>query len=205
MNRFLPNNGDLFTAKPMQLDGLLRGIKDHSVALPDFQRPWVWEPEMVRDLLISVAYRYPAGSLLTMPVSTEGFALRPFEGSGDKLQSTPHTMVLDGQQRLTSLFQSLLSADGVRHKGRSFYFYLDIPHLMSDPDGIDVGDPFFEQSLFYVQVDKHGRKARYDGLKLRDDLTTAEQEIAAGALIPLVLWGVWRTTRRIHAKIHRPH
>lgn len=118
MNRFLPDDGDLFTAKPMQLDGLLRGIKDHGVALPDFQRPWVWEPEMVRDLLISVAYRYPAGSLLTMPVSTEGFALRPFEGSGETLNATPHTMVLDGQQRLTSLFQSLLSPAGVGHKGR---------------------------------------------------------------------------------------
>lgn len=33
-----------------------------------------------------------------------------------------------------------------------------------------------------------------------------QPEVAAGALVPLVLWAVWRTTRRIHAKIHaRPH
>ena len=30
-------------------------------------------------------------------------------------------------------------------------------------------------------------------------------EIATGALIPLVLWGVWRTTRRIHEKLHAGH
>lgn len=182
MTRFLPTDGDLFTAKPMQLDGLLRGIRDHTVALPDFQRPWVWEPEMVKDLLISVAYRYPAGSLLTMPVSAEGFALRPFEGSGDTLHATPHTMVLDGQQRLTSLFQSLMSPSGVQHKGRRHYFYLDVPHLMSDPDGIDVGDPYFDQALFHVQLEKDGRRARYDGLQVKYELTTDADEMAAGAL-----------------------
>jgi uncharacterized membrane-anchored protein len=29
-------------------------------------------------------------------------------------------------------------------------------------------------------------------------------EVAAGALVPLVLWGVWRTTRRIHARLMHP-
>ena len=30
-------------------------------------------------------------------------------------------------------------------------------------------------------------------------------EVATGVMIPLVLWAVWRTTRRIHAKLHEPH
>ena len=57
----IAGDGDIFTAKPQQLAELLKGIDTHKVALPDFQRPWVWEPQMVFDLIISVAYRYPAG------------------------------------------------------------------------------------------------------------------------------------------------
>ena len=77
----------LFVAKPVQLSTLLTGIQQHDVALPNFQRPWVWNPNMVRELIISVAYRYPAGSLLTMPIKANQFGLRPFEGAGEKLNN----------------------------------------------------------------------------------------------------------------------
>lgn len=178
----LPSEGNLFTAKPEPLADLLGGIHQHKIALPDFQRPWVWEPEMVRDLLMSVAYRYPAGSLLTMPVSTASFALRPFQGSGDTLKATPNLMILDGQQRLTSLYQSLYRRDGVTFRGRTYHFYLDIPVLMADPDGIEVGDPYFDAALFYVLQDKWGKRVRYDGLKPRYEISTREQELEAGVL-----------------------
>jgi hypothetical protein len=93
-----------------------------------------------------------------MPVVSNSFALRPFEGSGDKLIEKPNLMVLDGQQRLTSLYQALYRKEGVEYKGRRFHFYLDLPHLMSDPDGsIDVGEPFFEDALFFVLQEKDGK------------------------------------------------
>ncbi len=95
----LPSEGKLFRADSEPLADLLAGIKKHEIALPNFQRPWVWEPPMVYDLLVSVAYRYPAGSLLTMPVQTASFALRAFEGSGDNLKKEDvNMMILDGQQ-----------------------------------------------------------------------------------------------------------
>ncbi|HEY7418649.1 MAG TPA: DUF262 domain-containing protein, partial [Ktedonobacteraceae bacterium] len=78
-----PGENRIFTAKPEDLKDLLGDIHRHRIALPNFQRAWVWEPEMVRELLISVAYRYPAGSLLTMQVTTQTFALRAFEGAGE--------------------------------------------------------------------------------------------------------------------------
>jgi hypothetical protein len=141
----IASEGSLFTPKAVPLNELLSDIHTHKIALPNFQRPWSWEPERVLALIISVAYRYPAGSLLTMPVISTKFALRPFEGSGHDLIDKPNLMVLDGQQRLTSLYQALYRRDGVLYKGRRFHFYLDVPHLMSDPDGsIDVGDPFFD-------------------------------------------------------------
>lgn len=179
----LPSEGNLFIAKPEPLSDLLAGIHKHKVTLPNFQRQWVWEPSLIYGLLISVAYRYPAGSLLTMPVTGASFALHPFEGSGDSLIQSPDLMILDGQQRLTSLYQALYKHDGVGVKGRTYHFYLDVPVLMSDPDGsIDVGDPYFEKALFYVAEDRHGRRIRYEGLQPRYELTTPEQEVAAGAL-----------------------
>ena len=45
--------------------------------------------------------------------------------------------------------------------------------------------------LLYV-----GKGAKAAGLPIHP-------EMAAGALVPLVLWGVWRTTRRIHEKLNR--
>ena len=68
----IASDGKIFDPTSEPLSKLLEGIHEHSIALPDFQRGWVWEPEMVQSLLISVAYRYPAGSLLTMPVADEG-------------------------------------------------------------------------------------------------------------------------------------
>lgn len=175
--------GSLFTPKSMPLIELLPGINSQKTALPNFQRPWRWEPERVRELIVSVAYRYPAGSLLTMPVVSNSFALRPFEGSGDKLVEKPNLMVLDGQQRLTSLYQALYRKEGVEYKGRRFHFYLDLPHLMSDPDGsIDVGEPYFEDALFFVLQEKDGKRIRYAGLKPVYELTTLDNELAAGAL-----------------------
>lgn len=155
--------GSLFTPKSVPLLELLPGIHCHKIALPNFQRPWRWEPERVRELIISVAYRYPAGSLLTMPVISNSFALRPFQGSGDKLKDNPNLMVLDGQQRLTSLYQALFVRNGVEFREKSFHFYLDIPHLMSDPDGsIETGDPFLKM---HFSLSYRRRTARNSDMK----------------------------------------
>ncbi|MBM3212717.1 DUF262 domain-containing protein [Candidatus Poribacteria bacterium] len=179
----IPGESKIFTPKQERLADLISDIHKHKIALPNFQRKWVWEPHMINDLIISVAYRYPAGSLLTMPVTTSSFGLHPFEGSGDKLKDNPSLMVLDGQQRLTSLYQALYRREGVQVKGRIYHFYLDIPVLMSDANcSIDLGDPYFDKALFYVTEEKNGRRVRYDRLQLKYELTTSKQEIDAGAL-----------------------
>jgi uncharacterized membrane-anchored protein len=45
----------------------------------------------------------------------------------------------------------------------------------------------------------------YGGKALKAAGVPINPEIAAGALVPVVLWAVWRTTRRIHAKLHGDH
>lgn len=138
---------------------------------------------MVRDLVVSVANRYPAGSLLTMPNTGDQFALRPFSGTGTELRDTPSLMILDGQQRLTSLYQSLFSVEGIRGPYNTTHFvYLDVKELMKYDASTAQDEQTFSDNVFTVQVNKQGQRLRYSGLREFVDITTREQELEHGVL-----------------------
>lgn len=179
----VPSNADIFQAKSESLATLLPEIQEHKAALPNFQREWVWEPYMVKDLIVSVANRYPAGSLLTMPNSGDKFALRPFSGSGSELKTTPTLMILDGQQRLTSLYQALFSKNGIKDaKGGTHFVYLDVKTLTDHDTETTRQEATFEDCIFTVPINRYGQRLRYKGLRDHDDITTVDQEIAQGTL-----------------------
>lgn len=182
----VPHGADIFQPKSESLATLLPEIDQHKAALPNFQREWVWEPEMVRSLVVSVANRYPAGSLLTMPNTHGGdgtFALRPFTGTGSELKTSPTLMVLDGQQRLTSLYQSLYSKNGVKGPNDTTHFvYLDVRELMKFNENDTQDEQTFSDNVFTVQVNRHGQRLRYLSLRESVDITTREQEIEHGVM-----------------------
>lgn len=180
----VPHSADIFQAKSESLATLLPEIDRHKAALPNFQREWVWETQMVADLIVSVANRYPAGSLLTMPNNNRDvkFSLRPFSGSGDALKTDPTLMILDGQQRLTSLYQALYSMDGVRDRsGKVYYIYLNVKELMEYDEATTQTEDTFEQCIMAVQ-ETSGQRLYYRGLRDYDDVSTREQEIELGYL-----------------------
>jgi hypothetical protein len=77
------------------------------IQLPDFQRGWVWEDERIRALMASVSRSFPIGALMTLETGGETkFHPRPVEGVSLLNGVEPDLLVLDGQQRLTSLFQA---------------------------------------------------------------------------------------------------
>jgi len=91
---------------PRALKDLLVEAHSHTMALPDFQRDFVWEPGATQELIVSIANNYPAGSILRVRDANRVFAAREFEGA-PSLNGQKHTfLVLDGQQRLTSLYQA---------------------------------------------------------------------------------------------------
>ncbi|WP_194244059.1 DUF262 domain-containing protein [Nonomuraea phyllanthi] len=97
----------VFKATPETVGSLVTAIHKGAIALPHFQRSFVWEPKRTIELLKSVISRYPAGTLLTWEQSTEAnFGYRTFEGVLPT-DTKPRRLVLDGQQRLTSLYQAL--------------------------------------------------------------------------------------------------
>src|SRR5688572_9931696 len=122
---------------PRALKELLGEIHNRSTVLPDFQRDFVWEPGATQELIVSIANNYPAGSILRVRDAKRVFAAREFEGA-PALNGVKHTfLVLDGQQRLTSLYQAFFGV------GEHLYF-LELRKLM---DGAD-----FEEAIFHERA-----------------------------------------------------
>src|SRR4030095_5551592 len=84
----------------MQIATILDQIDLGSMALPEFQRGYVWNRDQVRGLMSSLYQRHPIGSLLVWVTKTETAHVR-----GDRsLAPVMVKLILDGQQRMTSLY-----------------------------------------------------------------------------------------------------
>ncbi|HEY2536021.1 MAG TPA: DUF262 domain-containing protein [Solirubrobacteraceae bacterium] len=84
----------------MRLDTILDNVDQGAIALPEFQRGYVWNRTQVRGLMESLYRGHPVGSLLTWLTKTESAITR---GDG-QLQPGTVQLLLDGQQRVTSLY-----------------------------------------------------------------------------------------------------
>lgn len=93
------------TKKP--LEELLKQARAGTLQLPDFQRSWVWRDDSLRAVLASVSRSFPVGTLMTLQTGGDvNFKPRPIEGTPpNAAEIAPDALVLDGQQRITSLYQ----------------------------------------------------------------------------------------------------
>ena len=125
------------TSEPLR--HLLSLVQQRDMALPDFQRSFVWDPEATDELLQSIASNYPAGSLLRLKNEHELlFQPRAIEGAPTLSEHvSPIYLILDGQQRLTSLYQALYGVGEHR-------YYLDLA-------GLEAGREL-EDCAFYLRA-----------------------------------------------------
>jgi hypothetical protein len=91
----------IFEHGQRSIASLVSDIERDVIALPDLQRPFVWEDVKVRDLLDSLFLGFPVGTLVFWHTSDE-HDTRALGGDRQGLRSS--ALVIDGQQRLTSLF-----------------------------------------------------------------------------------------------------
>ncbi len=122
-----------FTTNPVRLEELLRDCQRGTIKLPDFQRSWVWDEERIRSLITSVSLAFPVGALMTLETGgTVEFKARPIQGAPDDAEThAARHLLLDGQQRMTSLYQTcmrqrIVETVTARHKKVKRWFYLDI-------------------------------------------------------------------------------
>lgn len=119
-----------FQTIPRRLMQLLDELDSGQLALPDFQRSFVWAPDATRELLVSMIRSFPAGALLFLQGGSDTFKTRAVEGAPPP-QLPPSHLVLDGQQRLTSLYQAVFGVGPSR-------FFLDIGALVSGAEPNDA-------------------------------------------------------------------
>lgn len=118
-----------FQTGPRRMVQLLDELDNGQLALPDFQRSFVWAPDATRELLVSMIRSFPAGALLFLQGGSATFKARAAE-EAPSLRGQPSHLVLDGQQRLTSLYQAIFGLGQSR-------FFLDIGSLVS---GSEIND-----------------------------------------------------------------
>lgn len=132
-----------FDTNPVLLQTLLKTCEDGRLQLPDFQRSWVWEEERIMSLIASVSRGFPMGALMSLKSKIETgvvFAYRPIEGAPVAAQTKPEQLLLDGQQRMTSLYQScmrrhVVSTITAKKRLVKRWFYIDMMKaLNSEPD-----------------------------------------------------------------------
>lgn len=129
-------------SQDISLNALLDGIETGQVVLPNFQRDFDWSDADVRSLLGTVLSGWPIGSLLLIEgdAHDEFYSPRPVE-SAPPVSSSIIYIILDGQQRLTSLYQALT--------GRGSQRYAMRVNRASDFSDVDVLD----ESIVSFSVD----------------------------------------------------
>ncbi len=95
----------IFKNVQFSLKGLISAIEIGQIGLPDIQRSFVWDNAKVRDLFDSMYRGYPIGHLLLWDTGLDNVGVaKPQTIGAVKKQLIPQFMVVDGQQRLTSLY-----------------------------------------------------------------------------------------------------
>lgn len=164
-----------FDITKASLKDLLREITEGKIQLPDFQRGWIWDDDHIHSLLVSIARSFPIGAVMLLEAGGEvRFQTRPVEGLEDRVprDQQPEKLILDGQQRLTTLVQALsldrpVRTQTAKRKKINRYYYFDIQKVLAAPTSLDDA---------IVAVDGN-RQLRSDfGRKIDLDLSTTELE-----------------------------
>ena len=134
----------MFKTNPIQLKTLLDDVEACRLQLPDFQRGWVWDDDRIRGLLASISQGFPIGAVMMLDNGGDiRFRSRPVESASANATLEPDAFLLDGQQRLTSLYQALrhdgpvATYDG---RGRQIYHWYYIDMIKALGSGIDRED-----------------------------------------------------------------
>lgn len=120
------------------LNQLLDEVNSGKTQLPEFQRDWTWDDNRIRGIIASLSQGYPMGAIMRLQYGNADikFKYRTIKGVGQR-DLAPDFLVLDGQQRLTSIYQATYSQNPVAtktDKGKEIerYYYLSMEKCMDE-------------------------------------------------------------------------
>lgn len=156
-----------------ELSELMRDVATGKAQLPEFQRSWTWDDNRIIGILASLSLGYPMGAIMRLTYGNESVRFKSRTIEGVSVHGVvPDYLVLDGQQRLTSIYRATCCEGPVNtttEKGKNIerYYYLDINKCLDDNEDR-------EDAVFSVPADRK-KKTNFD----RDvvlDLSTRELE-----------------------------
>jgi len=162
----------------IEKEGLEELLKEAAVGksqLPEFQRGWVWADRNIAGLISSISLGYPVGTIMMLKTGgSVKFQERPVEGVKLDKSIKAERLILDGQQRITSLYRALMHPEAIetfdiRKKAVKGWFYIDIDAALKDEDNR-------EDTIKLLTEDK---KYRTFGGESDGDYSTPESEYAA--------------------------
>lgn len=144
-----------FQTNKVPLEDLLSQCGTGKIQLPDFQRSWVWAEDRIVSLIASISSAFPIGALMTLEsrIGNDVFARRPVQGaSGEAVYAFPDELLLDGQQRMTSLYQACYRRDVVetitpKNRLLRVWFYIDMMKALEPTTDRD-------EAIFSVREDR---------------------------------------------------
>lgn len=123
------------------LSQLLADVASGKIQLPEFQRDWTWDDNRIQGIIASLSQGYPMGAIMQLQYGNPDIRFKYRTITGVKLASkvTPEFLVLDGQQRLTSIYQSVFFKECVNtttDKGKVIkrFYYLDMEKCLDDDE-----------------------------------------------------------------------
>lgn len=165
----------MITSNNESLSDILKSIDEGRTQLPDFQRGWVWEDSRIRALIASISNGYPIGAAMFLQTGSDEvhFKTRLFEGVDKSKEAVePERLVLDGQQRNTSIYRAMYSKKIVetvdfKKKPIKRFYYLNIPKCLDTlTDRIDAVVSVPEDRVIRENI----------GRDVKLDLSTREKE-----------------------------
>lgn len=152
---------------------LMQSVENGNAQLPDFQRGWVWDDNRIKALIASITNGYPVGAAMFLEYGNANirFKYRVIEGSPAQ-NVVPSELILDGQQRLTSIYSSLYSPNPVHtrtDKGKDIqrYYYIDIEKAL---------DPSVDRVDAIISVPETRKITSNFGRDIDLDLSSQEKE-----------------------------
>jgi hypothetical protein len=163
-----------FDSTKKSLYEILKDASSGKIQLPDFQRGWVWDDNRIKGILASVGKSFPIGAIMLLETGNENvrFKTKPIESVVLPTPVKPEMLILDGQQRITSLFQAIISNSVVKTRNEKGYeilrwYYIDMAKAMDS--NCDL-----EESI--ISINEHKQITENFGRDIVLDLSKSEFE-----------------------------
>ena len=153
-----------------RISALVNQIRNRELILPEFQRGFVWNRNQVRDYLASLYNKYPTGNILIWKTPNPEMVRHGAVDSDVRY----FKLILDGQQRLTSVYTLMEGESPHFYEGERFYF--DIYFNVLSEEFVYYKPSLMDGNIEWIPVSKFFQKSLGGFLKRGDNFTSEQQK-----------------------------